>query len=382
MKTSLTTWLIVVSMWSAAQVPVFRSGTEGYASFRIPAILTAPNGKLLAFCEGRVQNAGDFGNIDIVMKESTDQGRTWSPLRILVDADSLQAGNPAPVVDRYDPRYPNGRIFLFYNTGNNHEGEVRKGKGQRNVWYITSTDEGKNWTVPVNISEQVHKSHPPDNWRSYANTPGHALQFSQGKYKGRIYVAANHSVGDPQPDFEDYRAHGFFSDDHGDHFQLSESLVIPGSNESTAAELSNDRLMLNSRNQKGDVRARIVTISGDGGVTWNSSYYDDQLPDPVCQGSLLNIGWRSGRAVLAFSNPASRERRDSLTLRISRDEGRSWTTSVIVDPAGVRSDRGDRQAYSDLVLMKKNRIGIIYEQNGYGEIVFKYIDISKFSRRK
>lgn len=374
MKTSLTTWLIVVSMWSAAQVPVFRSGTEGYASFRIPAILTAPNGNLLAFCEGRVQNAGDYGNIDIVMKESRDGGRTWSPLRILVDADSLQAGNPAPVVDLYDSRYPNGRIFLFYNTGNNHEGEVRKGKGHRNVWYITSIDEGKNWTASINISEQVHKYRPPDNWRGYANTPGHALQFSQGKYKGRIYVAANHSYGDPQPGFEDYRAHGFFSDDHGDSFQLSESVAIPGSNESTAAELSNDRLMLNSRNQKGDVRARIVSVSGDGGVKWDSSYFDNQLPDPVCQGSLLNIGWKRGKAVLAFCNPASRQRRDSLTLRISWDEGHTWNRTILIDPI-VGSD--DRQAYSDLVRINRKRIGILYESNGYRQIVFKQLFFRK-----
>jgi sialidase-1 len=379
MKTSFTGWLIMVSMCAAAQVPVFRSGTEGYASFRIPAIVTSPNGKLLAFCEGRVQNAGDFGNIDVVMKESSDGGKTWSPLRILVDADSLQAGNPAPVVDQLDPRYPTGRIFLFYNTGNNHEGEVRKGNGRRTVWYITSVNDGKTWSAPVNISEQVHRPGPPDNWRSYANTPGHALQFSQGQYKGRIYVAANHSAGDPQRGFEDYRAHGFFSDDHGDHFQLSESLSIPGSNESTAAELSNDRLMLNSRNQKGDIRARIVSISGDGGARWDSSYYDSQLPDPVCEGSLLNIDWKKGKAILAFCNPASRERRDSLTLRISWDEGRSWRNAVVMPPA---EDRGDRQAYSDLVRIKKNRIGIIYEQNGYREIVFKYIDISKSVSRK
>jgi len=143
MKTSFTGWLIVLSMWTTAQVPVFRSGTEGYASFRIPAIIRCVSGNLLAFCEGRVQNAGDFGNIDIVVKECKDKGKSWSPLRVLIDADSLQAGNPAPVVDRLDPRYPKGRIFLYYNTGNNHEGEVRKGKGQRKVWYITSIDHGK-----------------------------------------------------------------------------------------------------------------------------------------------------------------------------------------------------------------------------------------------
>ncbi|MFM7671969.1 MAG: exo-alpha-sialidase [Bacteroidota bacterium] len=352
-----------------AQTTVFRSGTEGYASFRIPAILQAPNGNLLAFCEGRVKHAGDFGNIDLVFKRSTDQGKTWSSLQVLVDAGSLQAGNPAPVVDKLDPRFPKGRIFLFYNTGNNHEGEVRKGKGQRQVWYIVSTDNGSNWSAPVNITTQVHRTQQPADWRSYANTPGHALQLSKGKFKGRIYVAANHSAGDPKPRFEDYQAHGFFTDDHGEHFQLSESVHLLGSNESTAAELSDDRLMLNSRNQKGDVRTRIVSISRDGGSRWDSIYFDKQLPDPVCEGSLLNIGWKKGKAVLAFCNPASTNKRDSLTLRISYNEGHTWDRSILVDPT---PGSGDNQAYCDLVYMKKKTIGILYERNGYNEIVFHH----------
>ena len=82
----------------------------------------APNNELLAFCEGRVKGSADFGDIDIVMKKSNDGGKTWMPIKKIVDIDSLQAGNPAPVVDLTDPVYPGGRIFLFYNTGNNHEG--------------------------------------------------------------------------------------------------------------------------------------------------------------------------------------------------------------------------------------------------------------------
>jgi sialidase-1 len=201
---------------------------------------------------------------------------------------------------------------------------VRKGKGKREVWYITSVDNGANWSDPVNITAQVHRSNPPENWRSYANTPGHALQMTRGKYKGRIYVAANHSAGDPKPGFEDYQAHGFYTDDHGSSFQLSESVKYLGSNESTAAELSGDRMMLNSRNQKGDVRARLVSISDDGGKQWDTTYLDRSLPDPVCEGSLLNVGWRKGKALLAFCNPASPTKRDSLTLRISSDEGQTW----------------------------------------------------------
>ena len=94
-------------------IPVFVSGTNGYNSFRIPAIIMLPNNELLAFCEGRVKSDNDFGDINIVMKRSTDKGKTWSTLQTIVDNDSLQAGNPAPVVDLQDPAFPNGRIFCF-----------------------------------------------------------------------------------------------------------------------------------------------------------------------------------------------------------------------------------------------------------------------------
>jgi sialidase-1 len=102
-------------------ITVFESGTEGHKIYRIPAIIKLPNKNLLAFCEGRVNGGGDFGDINIVLKKSTDGGVTWSALSTVIDYDKLQAGNPAPVVDLTDPRYPKGRVFLFYNTGNNDE---------------------------------------------------------------------------------------------------------------------------------------------------------------------------------------------------------------------------------------------------------------------
>src|SRR6476620_10714420 len=201
---TLLSFFYFLMVFSQEKIPVFISGTEGHKSYRIPAIIGLPNGDLLAFCEGRVNGAGDFGDINIVMKRSSNNGKTWMPLVTIVDADSLQAGNPAPVVDLTDPSFPQGRIFLFYNTGNNHEGEVRKGNGLREVWYKTSTDNGKTWSAPVNITLQVHRPMQPrvnpgynfaEDWRSYANTPGHAMQFQNGRYKGRIFIPANHSAG-------------------------------------------------------------------------------------------------------------------------------------------------------------------------------------------
>ncbi|MCZ2460025.1 MAG: glycoside hydrolase [Chitinophagales bacterium] len=361
-------------------IPVFISGTDGYKSYRIPAIIKAPDGGLLAFCEGRVNGAGDFGHVNIVMKRSNDNGRTWGRLQVVADYGELQAGNPAPVVDLTDPGFPGGRIFLFYNTGNNQEGEVRKGNGLREVWYKTSTDNGDTWSDAVNITLQVHrpkqpKMNPsydfPEDWRSYANTPGHALQFQNGKYKGRIFVAANHSRGGPQKSFTDYSAHGFYTDDHGKTFHLGASVNYPGSNESTSAEMSKGKLMMNSRNQQGDVKARIVSISNDGGATWDTSYFDKTLIDPVNEGSLLTIKHKRRKNILAFCNAADTIRRDNLTLRISYDDGKTWKKSFVVDKS--TDGKIDFTAYSDLVKMSKKKIGVLYERDDYKEIAFKAV---------
>lgn len=360
-----------VLMAQTEKVPVFVSGQDGYKSYRIPAIVSMPDGELLAFCEGRVNGVDDFGNIQIVLRRSMDHGRTWSALQKVADNGEMQTGNAAPVVDLTDPAFPKGRVFLFYNTGNAHEGDVRKGNGRREVWYKTSVDGGRTWSDAVNITAQVH----PEDWRSYANTPGHAMQFSSGKYRGRIFVAANHSAGGPQRNFMDYAAHGFYTDDHGKTFHLSATVEMPGGNESTAAELSGDGLMMNSRNQKGQPRRRIVSVSHNGGETWDSSWYDYALPDPVNEGSLLTIGKKGGHAVLAFCNTADTSKRDNLTLRISYDDGRSWPQQFVVDRSPGGAVHG-YTGYSDLVRMGRRKIGVLYEKEEYSQIVFTVIGFS------
>jgi len=363
---------------------VFKSGEDGYKSFRVPAIVGLPDGTLLAFCEGRVNGAGDFGNNDIVMKRSTDKGKTWAKLQIIADLGELQIGNPAPVMDLTDPAYPKGRIFLFYNTGNRNESEIIKGNGIKYCFYRTSTDGGHTWSDPVDITTQVHKPYKQDidprfnfieDWRYYANTPGHALQIQSGTYAGRIFVAANHSSGPPQLAAGHYLAHGYYSDDHGKTFSLGNSLNLPGSNESMAVELSNNRLMMNSRNQKGDIRARIVSVSSDGGASWDTTYFDNNLIDPVCQGSIISVGSKNGNKILAFCNAADPAKRNNLTLRISFDEGKTWTKKIPIY-SGTYTDKQNFafSAYSDLVVLTKKHIGVLYEKDNYSSITFRSVN--------
>jgi sialidase-1 len=383
-KNILSLVFFICAISALAQSPfsvIYTSGQEGHKTYRIPAIIKNKQGHLLAFAEGRVNGSGDFGDINIVLKISRDQGSTWSALATLVDFQDLQAGNPTPVLDESDPRFPKGRLFLFYNTGNNHENEIREGKGLREVWYITSTDGGLTWSSAVNITSQVHRPNQPsrnytfkEDWRHYANGPGHAMQFNQGPHAGRILIAANHSEGPRGERGSDYRAHAFYSDDHGDTFQLGASIAIPGSNESSATEISGGKLLMNIRNQRGDIRQRIIGLSDDGGATWKETYFDPQLPDPICQGSILTIAQKKGPFTLAFSNAADIKNRDNLTIRISQDDGRTWPITIPVDNgASAGESPKDFTAYSDLVLLDSKHLGIVYERKDYSQIVFKKI---------
>ncbi len=75
------------------------SGDGGYDTYRIPATVVTGRGTVLAFAEGRHNSAGDTGNIDVVLRRSTDGGCTWGPAAVVAAGDGDTRGNPAPVVD-------------------------------------------------------------------------------------------------------------------------------------------------------------------------------------------------------------------------------------------------------------------------------------------
>lgn len=344
---------------------LFENGKGDYNCYRIPAIIKAPDGGLLAFAEGRRKGCSDFGDVDLLMRRSKDGGKSWDAVKLLVDNDTLQAGNPAPVVDFFDPEFPKGRVLLFYNTGNASEYDVRNGKGTREVRYISSEDNGLTWSEPTEITSSVHfnrnTAQAEKDWRTNATTPGHALQFKRGEYKGRIYVPANHSAGPPQDKFNEYRAYGFYSDDHGKTWSVSPDIAIPSSNEAIGVELPNGDLMLNIREQNGNTKQRLVALSSDGGTTWNKTYFDAELITPVCQSSLL-LFETDKRNYLIYSGPNSSTKREKMTLKVSLDFEATWTHKIEV--------HNEESAYSDLVQIDDRNLGLFYEQD-FKKIVFQ-----------
>ncbi len=326
-------------------IDVFRSGEEGFNTFRIPAIVATNKGTLLAFAEGRKEGSGDAGNIDLLLKRSFDKGRTWSPILTVADFGPDTIGNPAPVVDR-----KTGKIWLLLtsNLGTDKESAILKRTSleSRKVWVTHSSDDGLTWAKPTEITSNVKK---PE-WTWYATGPGNGIQLKSG----RLVVACDHNrFGEVRERY----AHVIYSDDHGATWKLGGS-AGPDTNESTVAELPNGTLMLNMRSYAGRNR-RLVSTSTDAGLTWTDPKDDAALVEPVCQASLL----RSGN-VLLFSNPAS-NKRERLAVKVSRDGGKTWPVERVIHQGPA--------AYSNLIELPRHNIGLLYEngtKSPYEKITF------------
>jgi sialidase-1 len=331
------------------EADVFQAGVEGYHTYRIPALVTTKSGTLLAICEGRKTGRGDHGDLDLVQKRSTDGGKTWGPLE-LVHEEGGQAkvtiGNPCPVVDQ-----DTGIIWMPFNRDNDR------------VFVLSSSDDGRSWSKPREITSDAKKG----DWTWYATGPGNGIQLTRGKYKGRLVIPCDHRVGGNPLDKEGWdqagRSHVIYSDDHGQTWKLGGATDF-GMNECAAAELTDGTLMLNSRSYRGKA-CRGVSLSKDGGATWEPTYDDPTLVESVCQASLIRYSWpdeaRFPNGLLVFSNPAVPRGRNHLTVRLSEDDGKTWPHSRLICEGS--------SAYSSLAVLPGGEIGLLYERDDYKRIV-------------
>lgn len=344
------------------QKDIFKAGDEGYFYFRIPAIIKTSTSRIIAFAEGRKKWGTDAGDIDLVMKYSDDYGFTWSKLQIVWDDNQNTCGNPAPVYDEV-----NNTIWLLttWNNGQDDEAKIIEGTSidGRRVFSLNSTDDGITWSRPKEITSDVKTSE----MRWYATGPCHGIQVSDGKFKNRLIIPCDHSMNPV------YFSHVIYSDDFGSNWKLGGVVPTMWQNECSIAELKDGKLILSIRNfaliYKG---YRTTSYSNDGGLKWTSVKPNPYLIQPNCQGSLLSIKPEvsDNNYKLYSSNPSNKAIRENLIIKISNDDGITWNDSISVYKGP--------SAYSDMLEISKNSIGIIFE-NGinhpYEKISYGFVKI-------
>ncbi len=349
------------------ETDVFNAGADGYHTYRIPALVATKNGALIAICEGRKAGRGDHGDVDLVQKRSTDGGKTWGPLELIHEEGGtakVTIGNPCPVID-----HDTGTIWLPFTRENDR------------VFILSSTDDGRTWSKPHDITSDAKKS----DWNWYATGPGNGIQLATGKYKGRLVIPCDHRVNGNKDDKNGWeqagRSHVIYSDDHGQTWQLG-GFTDFGMNECAVVELADGTLMLNSRSYRGKA-CRGISLSKDGGATWEPTYDDPALVESVCQASLIRNSWLKAptqglsetsntptrsvsEGLLIFSNPAVPKGRSHLTVRVSLDEGKTWPYSRLICEGS--------SAYSALAALPSGEIGLLYERDDY-----KHLTLARFS---
>ena len=360
--------LLVTTTLLAAEpefVDVFTSGTEGYASIRIPAVVVTNRGSVLAFAEGRVRPTDQAEN-DIVFKRSTDAGKTWTALRVLHDDGANSLNNPTVVQEA-----GTGRVFLMYQRIPAHLKEHSAGTATglegpdiyRNL-LVWSDDDGVTWSKPLDVTATTKR---PERATTIASGPGIGIQLTRGAKKGRLIFPFNEG---PYGKWQNYAV---FSDDAGKTWGYGDD--VPGAlvpdgkggersqiNEVQMAELSDGSVRLNSRQFAG-AKVRRTAVSHDGGATWSSVEELPELRDPSCMAGMLRYSFDdgAGRGRLLHTGPDS-TKRDHGTVWLSLDDGATWPVKRELWPGGF--------AYSLPARLADGTVGCLFEADNYQRIVF------------
>ena len=334
---------------------VYTSGEDGYKIYRIPGIETTPNGTLLAFAEARKYGGSDPGfgkqDIDLVLKRSTDGGKSWSEMKIIEDpGEHWSAANPATVVDR-----DTGKVWVLYLRSKPARSTrtSRPGTDDMQTQARYSEDNGGTWSDPIDLTA-VARDMNDDTWKASVVGPGGAIQARSGRLLAPIWKSP-------------YNVFAIYSDDHGKAWHRGQ--FVPGGergDEDQLVELADGRILMDMRQSSGGTRWK--TISSDGGQTWSETSPGEAVTPCACAIERLTLKAAGGdRNRILWTGPKGPGRK-ILVARISYDEGKTFPTERIVseEPA----------AYSDLTILKDQTAGCLWERAGYRFITFTRFNLA------
>ncbi|MEP4147754.1 MAG: sialidase family protein [Halioglobus sp.] len=319
---------------------IFVGGQRGYDIYRIPALLFVPagselasgeiltTGRLLAFAEARRDGSLDTGVIDLVMRHSDDDGKSWGEQRLVcrhaTDEARGKCGNATPLFDT-----DTGKIVLAYNLSGIGRSDQTGVFHTANV--IFSDDAGITWTPPVQVADD-----------NLVFGPGHGIQKRFAPARGRLLL----------PGYLEQHALVLYSDDNG--VTWLRSTALDTGNETELAELPDGAIYMTTRHRAPIGRppqpnGRLYSRSADGGATWSDTQTQTELVTPVCQASVLLYE----NSLLLFSNPGHPKSRVNMVIKLSNDGGTSWPGKIPVfsGPAG----------YSQLAQNQTGDVFVLFE---------------------
>ena len=370
-------WILILtflSPWIASQVrsqplvekiDLFEAKTGGYNLYRIPGIVVTAKGSALAYCEARKTSGSDWDAIDLVIRRSTDGGKTWSPQRRIasvggprnpsamkvkgVKADERTHNNPVAIVDA-----KTGAVHLLFCF------EYMRS------FYCRSDDDGVTFSTPVEITSTFDLFRPEYDLKVLATGPGHGVQLRSGRLVVPVWLSPATGNNAHHPSV----ASVVYSDDHGKTWKRGD-IAFPNQgewidpNETSVVELADGRTMLIARNEA-KVNRKLVAFSANGATDWSKPTFQEELIEPICMGGVLR--WSQGtmsRVLYSCPNnldprpgqkakPGGSRDRKNLSIRVSSDDGKTWPVVKTLEPGN--------SGYSDLAMLPDGTILCLYER--------------------
>jgi sialidase-1 len=348
------------------RIDLFEAGADGYQTCRIPVLVRTPSGALLATCEAR-RHWGDWSDIDILVRRSVDNGKSWTSASVLADGGVLPASNSNLLVDAQ------GHLHFIYFINYQH------------AFHCVSTDDGETFGPPVSITDVLEEFQRDYLWNVAAAGPGHGLLMRNGRMILPVWLSNGGRRHRPSV------VTSIFSDDNGRTWHRGEIVppLLANMSETAAVELESGEVLFNIRSEDRSHR-RALSVSPDGSGKWSRPALDPVLKEPVCMGNLLRLNFAGDRQPgrIIFCNPDSdihtgsvgeswdnNKDRVNLTLRLSRDDGKTWSSSLVIDP-GI-------SGYCDLAFDRDDTIYVLYEREGVDGSMWinRYISLANISLR-
>ncbi|MEO6739806.1 MAG: sialidase family protein [Chthoniobacteraceae bacterium] len=358
------------------KLDLFTSGEDpAYKIYHIPGIVVTAKGTALAWCEARKRAAGvsDWDDIRILLRRSTDDGKTWSAPKSIADVPGPKEKNPFALrmknVDPKDVTY-NNPVLIAGSDGTVHMLFCLE---YMRCFYQRSDDDGMSWSAPVEITHAFERFRKSYDWKVLATGPDHGIQIKNGRLVVPVWLSTGTGGNAHRPSV----TATIYSDDKGHSWHAGE-IAVPctdewiNPNETIAIELADGSVMLNVRSES-KAHRRLITVSKDGATGWSKPRFDNALLEPICMASIVrySTGSAAGQNRILFSNPDNLDRADgkaepgknrdrkNVSVKLSYDEAQTWPVNKAIESGP--------SMYSDIAVTHNGTILCFYGRSGDGK---------------